>query len=116
MYLNLIILAFFMILVYITCKDKEEAKKISKHLLEKRLIACANIHPIESLYWWEGKIQEDSEVVVIAKTKEENYNKVKNEVKKIHSYEVPCILKIKAEANEEYDKWIKKETSQNRRL
>ncbi|MEA2038123.1 MAG: divalent-cation tolerance protein CutA [Nanoarchaeota archaeon] len=100
-----------MILVYITCKDKEESSKISRHLLEKKLIACTNIHPIESLYWWEGKIQEESEVVVIAKTKDSNYDKVKEEVKKIHSYDVPCIIKIKAEANSEYDKWINEECS-----
>lgn len=100
-----------MILVYITCKDKGEARKISKHLLEKKLIACTNIHPIESMYWWKGKIEEDNEVVIIAKTKEENYSRVKEEVKNIHSYDVPCILKIKAEANEEYRKWIDEETS-----
>ncbi len=100
-----------MILVYITCKDKEEAKKISKYLLEKRLVACTNIHPIESMYWWKGKIQEDNEFVVIAKTKDSCYDKVKEEVKKIHSYDVPCILKIKAEANEEYGKWIEEESS-----
>ncbi|MBU0629022.1 MAG: divalent-cation tolerance protein CutA [Nanoarchaeota archaeon] len=100
-----------MILIYITAKDKAEAKKISKHLLEKKLVACINIFPIESMYWWKGKIEEGNEVVIIAKTKEENYNKVKEEVKKIHSYSVPCILKIKADANEEYQKWIEKETS-----
>jgi len=98
-----------MTLVYITCKDNKEAEKISKHLLEKRLIACANLHPIRSLYWWEGKIQDDNEVVVIAKTLEKNYNKIKEEVKKMHSYDVPCILKIDAEANESYDKWVKEE-------
>ena len=98
-----------MILVYITCKDKEEAKKISRHLLEKRLVACTNVHPIESMYWWEGKIQEDNEFVVIAKTKDENYSKIKEEVEKIHSYDVPCILKIDAEANEEYAKWVDEE-------
>ena len=98
-----------MTLVYITCKDNKEAEKISKHLLEKRLIACANLHPIRSLYWWQGKIQDDNEVVVIAKTLEKNYNKIKEEVKKMHSYDVPCILKIDAEANESYDKWVKEE-------
>ncbi len=100
-----------MILIYITCKDKKEAKSISKNLLEKRLVACTNIHPIESMYWWKGKIQGDNEVVIITKTKEENYEKVKQAVKKLHSYDVPCILKIKAEANEEYNKWVDKETS-----
>ena len=98
-----------MTIIYITCKDNKEAKKISKVLLEKRLIACSNIFPIESMYWWKGKIEEDNEVVIIAKTKDNNYSKIKKEVKKIHSYDVPCILKIDAEANEEYAKWVDEE-------
>ena len=93
-----------MTLVYITCKDEEEAVKISKRLLEKRLIACSNMHPIRSMYWWNKKIQDEKEVVIIAKTLEKNYNKIKEEVAKMHSYDVPCILKIDAEANESYDK------------
>ncbi len=95
-----------MTLIYITCKDKEEAKKISKALLEKRLIACSNMFPIESMYWWKGKIEEDNEVAIIAKTKDKNYNKIKEEVKKLHSYEVPCILKLESVANIDYDKWV----------
>ena len=63
------------------------------------------------MYWWKGEIQEDNEVVIIAKTKQETYNKVKQEVKNIHSYETPCIIKIDAEANEEYENWINKELS-----
>jgi len=45
--------------------------------------------------------------VIIAKTLEKNYNKIKEEVLRLHSYSVPCILKITAEANESYDKWVK---------
>ena len=48
-------------------------------------------------------------MIVIAKTIDKNYNKIKKEVKKVHSYEIPCILKIKAEANKTYNNWIKKE-------
>lgn len=98
-----------MILVYITCKDEEEAVKISKHLLNKKLIACSNMHPIRSMYWWNGKIQDNKEFVIIAKTKEKNYEKIKEEVSKLHSYDVPCILKLNAEANESYDKWVDEE-------
>jgi len=98
-----------MTLIYITCKDKQEAKKISKALLEKRLIACSNMFPIESMYWWKGKIEEDNEIVILAKTKDKNYDKIKEEVKKLHSYEVPCILKIDAKANEDYQKWVDEE-------
>jgi len=99
-----------MILIYITTKDKAQAKKISKQLLEKRLIACANIHPIESMYWWEDKIQEDNEFVIIAKTTSPSFSKIKKEVKKIHSYDVPCILKISAQCNKEYQEWVEKIT------
>ncbi len=98
-----------MILIYITCKDEEEAVKISKHLLNKKLIACSNIHPTRSMYWWKEKIQDDKEFVIIAKTLEKNYKKIKEEVKKLHSYQIPCILKINAEANESYEKWVNEE-------
>jgi periplasmic divalent cation tolerance protein len=98
-----------MVLVYITCKDEEEAAMISKHLLNKKLIACSNMHPIRSMYRWKGKIQYEKEVVIIAKTLDKNYKKIKEEVAKIHSYDIPCILKIKAEANESYEKWVKEE-------
>ena len=98
-----------MTLIYITCKDEDEAVKISKHLLNKKLIACSNMHPIRSMYWWDNEIQDEKEFVIIAKTKEKNYEKIKEEVKKLHSYDVPCILKIDAEANESYNKWVNEE-------
>jgi len=97
-----------MTLIYITCKDKKEAKKISKHLLEKKLIACSNMFPIESMYWWKNKIEDAKEIVILAKTNDKNYEKIKEEVKKLHSYDVPCILKIGSEANKEYDDWVRK--------
>ena len=98
-----------MTLAYITCKDQKEAEKISKHLLEKRLIACSNMFPIKSMYWWQGKIQNDNEIIIIAKTNEKNFTKVKEVVKKLHSYEIPCILKIDAKANSDYERWAEKE-------
>ena len=98
-----------MTLIYITCKDEKEAIKISKHLLNKRLIACSNMHPIRSMYKWNNKIQDDKEFVILAKTKEKNCKTIKEEVSKMHSYKVPCILKINAEANESYQRWVNKE-------
>lgn len=98
-----------MTLAYITCKDSQEAKKISMHLLRKRLIACANIFPIKSMYWWNNKIVNDNENVIIAKTSNKNFKNVVSEVKKLHSYEIPCILKINAAANKEYEGWASKE-------
>ena len=98
-----------MALIYITCSNEQEAVKISKHLLNKKLIACSNINPIRSLYRWEGKLQDEKEYAIMAKTKGKNFEKIKQEVRKIHSYKMPCILKIDAEANEEYDRWVNKE-------
>lgn len=98
-----------MTLVYITCKNKKEAERISLHLLKKRIIACANLFPIKSMYWWEGKIAKDNETVIIAKTNNKNFKKLESEVKRIHSYGIPCILRISAAANKEYQAWLKKE-------
>lgn len=99
-----------MILIYVTHKNKKAAKKVVAHLLEKRLIACANIYPIDSIYRWEGKVVSDSEYVTLLKTQKKNWKKLKAEVKKIHPYDVPCIIKIKAEANKAYANWIINET------
>lgn len=101
-----------MMLVYITCGNEEEARKISLHLVKNRLAACANMFPIRSFYWWKGKLEETDEYVLLAKTIDENYGKIKKEIKKIHSYEVPCIMKINVDVNEEYGDWVKKETKQ----
>ena len=99
------------IFVYVTHKNQEEAEKVSTHLLERKLIACANIFPIKSAYLWQGKIEKGDEFVSILKAKTENWNKIKGEIKKIHSFEVPCITKVDVEANEEYEAWVNSETS-----
>lgn len=100
-----------MVFIYITNPNEQEARRIAKHLLEKRLIACANISPINSLYWWEGEITDDKEFVLIAKTSETNYDKVKDEVEKIHSYDIPCIIKIPVNSNKKYFDWLISEIS-----
>ena len=99
----------FMALVYITCRDRKEAEKVSLHLLRKRVIACANIFPIKSMYWWNHKIVNEEENVIIAKTNEKKFKELVKQVKKVHSYKIPCILKIEATANKEYEAWVNKE-------
>jgi periplasmic divalent cation tolerance protein len=96
--------------VYITCKDEEEAEKIAKHLLDEKLIVCANMFPIKSLYWWKGKIEKEAEFAIIAKTKKEKFDKIKEQVKKVHSYEIPCIESWDIDdAHEPYLKWLEEE-------
>lgn len=94
------------IFVYITNPTKKEAEKIARHLFEKRLIACANIFPVASLYWWKGKIERGKEFVLIGKTKEKNYRKIIKEIEKIHSYSIPCVVKFPVSFNRKYEKWL----------
>lgn len=99
-----------MIFIYITCPNKKEAEKIGLSLIKKRLAACCNIFPIESIYWWQGKVVNDKEVVLIVKTLEKNFKKVEKEVKRLHNYEVPCILEIAIKkGNLNYLNWLKRE-------
>ena len=98
-----------MALLYLTCKNKNEAEKISGHLLKKRLIACASIFPVKSMYRWDHKIMNENENAVIAKTNNKNFKKAVSEIKKINSYKIPCILRIGAAAGRDYGKWANNE-------
>lgn len=97
------------ILIYITNPTRAEARKIAKHLLKKKLIACANIYTSNSLYFWKKKLVDTTEYVLIGKTTETNFGKMKKEVQKIHSYTIPCIIKIPAEPNKSFFSWVKRE-------
>lgn len=79
-------------------------------LLCEQLIACVNYFPIESAYWWKGKIENSKETVSLVKTRKENWTKVKKTVEAMHPYETPCIMKFEVESNPSYAAWIKKET------
>ena len=99
------------IVVYVTNKNLEEAKKISSHLLNKKLIACSNIFPIKSMYLWKGNIEDSDEYVALLKAKKSNWKKIKEEIKKLHSYDAPCILKFKVNSNKEYENWLNSESA-----
>jgi periplasmic divalent cation tolerance protein len=82
-------------LIYMTASSKTEAQKIGKALVESRLAACVNIlDNMQSIYRWEGKIQEDSEVVLIAKTTDTLVSRLIDKVKSLHSYDCPCIVSL----------------------
>lgn len=100
-----------MILLYTTIGTEEDARKISTRLLEKKLIACANIFPIKCIYRWQEKITDEREVAMIIKTTEENVIMAKKEIEKIHPYDVPCILELPATANAAYARWITEQVS-----
>ena len=77
---------------YITTDTIDSARKITQLLLEKKLIACANIAGgVESHYWWQGQLEHSHEQMIILKTKKSLVAKINDEVHKVHPYEVPCI-------------------------
>ncbi len=98
--------------VYTTTTSKSEARAISDLLLEKKLIACANIFPeIESRYRWKGKVCKSKETALILKTRTSLYKKVEKEILRIHSYEIPCIVQLNWKASTgKFAKWITSET------
>jgi len=97
-------------LVYITTKNKQEAKSIGMKLVEEKLAACVNIvDGMESIYRWEGEIVEDTETILIAKTPYHNIDELTNRVKELHSYDCPCVISLQLseqEGNEEYQHWL----------
>jgi len=94
--------------VFVTCLGKEEAEKISKTLVRKRLAACVNVvSTVKSFFWWEGKVDEAEEHLLIIKTSVEKMEKLIEKVKELHSYSVPEIISLPIlEGNKEYLKWI----------
>ena len=96
------------IVVLVTAKDKKEAGKIAKGLLEAKLIACANIvEGVQSLFWWQGKIDSSKEVYLILKTKKILFKKVAVKVKSLHSYQTPEIIALPiVNGSEDYLDWI----------
>lgn len=98
---------------YITCSGLREAKKISRALVGKRLVACANIIPgISSVYRWEGKVRDESEALVLAKTTSGKKQKIISEVRRMHGYENPAILFYEiAGGSGEYLAWLRGETT-----
>lgn len=95
------------IAVYITHESEEAAKLLCDHLLERKIIACANVFPITSSYWWAGAIANEKEYVSIVKTTTENWEILEKEVIAQHPYEIPCIMKMEVSANEAYEHWIR---------
>jgi periplasmic divalent cation tolerance protein len=99
--------------LYVTAANAEEAKAIGEALVQERLVACANIlGPIASIYWWQGKVQQESEAVLVAKTRADRVEQVIARVKALHSYTVPCVVSLAIEqGNPDFLRWIAAETA-----
>ena len=98
--------------IQITCGSTEEADAIATALIERRLAACVQRLPIRSTYRWEGEIQHDDEILLLAKTSRAQYLHVERVVLDIHSYDVPAIACVElATGSPGYLAWVDAETS-----
>jgi len=99
-------------LVYMTAGSLEEARTIGRALVEQKLAACVNIiENMNSLYLWEGEVQDDREAVMIAKTVGSRVPQLVEAVRALHSYECPCIVSLPvAGGNQAFLDWIATET------
>jgi periplasmic divalent cation tolerance protein len=84
-------------LVMTTCGDKANAELIAKSLVEKRLSACVQMFPIESVFWWEGAVQNAQEWMLFCKIKAIDYADVEAAVRAAHGYTNPEIIEVAIE-------------------
>ena len=96
-----------MIFVYITFRDKEEAQKVGKALLERKAAGCVNIWSSYSMFQEEGSLKGVNEVSMIVKTIDSKIQDVEDIVRELHSYKVPCIAAFSLHRlNREYKDWL----------
>lgn len=98
------------LIIYITAPTQESADKIVITLLEKKLIACANMISSNSMYKENSEIVNSNEILILAKTSQKLYKRLKEEIESLHPYEIPCIIGVSTTANESYNNFINKET------
>jgi periplasmic divalent cation tolerance protein len=96
------------VLILVTASTWRECRKIGRHLVEKRLAACVNISsPIQSLYRWEGKLQEEKEFQLVIKSTRNLFPEVCKEILKNHSYKVPEIICLAiVDGSQDYLNWV----------
>jgi len=96
------------IVVLVTASGKKEAERIARGLIEKKLAACVNIvDKIDSLFFWQGKIDRAQEALLIIKSKKSLFSRIARLVKSLHSYDVPEIIALPVVAGEKnYVSWL----------
>jgi periplasmic divalent cation tolerance protein len=98
--------------VYMTFPDKDTASRIARTLVEERVAACANILAgAESIYWWNGAVEQATECICICKTSDEAYPALEARVRELHPYDTPCVVALPLERGAaSFLRWIEEET------
>jgi periplasmic divalent cation tolerance protein len=96
------------LVVLVTAPSAEKAAELGRALVSERLAACASVVPgIRSIYWWEGKVQDEPETLVVLKTTRARFEALRDRVLALHPYQVPEVVALGIEAgSEKYLEWI----------
>jgi len=99
------------VVVLSTCGSKSEARLIARELVKRRLAACVNILPVTSFYRWDKKLENESEWLLIIKTRSELFTRVNSRIRKLNKAQVPEIVSLKInDGLTSYLKWLDNET------
>jgi len=100
------------LVVFVTAPSADKGMELGRALVQERLAACANLVPaIHSIYWWEGRVQEDGEALLLVKTTRDRFEALRDRVLALHPYQVPEVLALPVAAGSaSYLEWILRET------
>ena len=99
------------IVVLTTCASDEEAARIARSLVEKKLAACVNVLPaVRSFYRWKGAIEDEQESLLVIKSSRALFDQLRVEIEKLHSYQVPEVIAVPiVDGSEGYLEWLDRE-------
>ena len=99
------------IAVFTTVGSRSKAEALARALVERKLVACAQISVIDSFYRWQGELQHEPEFRLLLKTTRERYNAVEAAIRELHPYELPAIVALEFDAvYAPFAAWIDQET------
>ena len=96
-------------LVLVTHPSKEHAERITRGVIDAKLAACVLVADVKSFYNWEGKLNQDDEVVTILKTSTNKVDDLEKYIEANHDYDVPAIISFQANTNESYGNWLEQQ-------
>ena len=96
-------------LVLVTHPNREHAERITRGVIDAKLAACVLLTDVKSFYNWEGKLNEDDEVVTILKTSTNKVTDLEKYIETSHDYDVPAIISFQANTNESYGNWLEQQ-------
>jgi periplasmic divalent cation tolerance protein len=102
------------IVVLTTCASADEAEKIARALVSKKLAACVNMLPaVRSIYRWKGAVEDAQEIQLVMKSSRGLFDEVRAEIEKLHSYEMPEVIAIPiVDGSEAYLDWLNRELAE----